>query len=168
MLVASDKETSYNTGMRTCARAIVIKDDQLLVMERFKVGKTYYTLLGGTVERGEEPPAAALREVREESGVVIRQPRLVFIEEAGDPFGTQYIYLCEYESGEPSLPADSEEAFWSKPGMNTYTPQWLPVAKLAEVPFVSPLLKEALLMALEHGWPKEPYQFSSKHSSRLS
>lgn len=137
-------------------------------MERFKLGKTYYTLLGGSVERGEDPADAALREVREESGVSINNPRLVFIEDAGDPFGLQYIYLCDYQSGEPELPADSEEAFWSKPGTNTYTPQWLPIARLSEVPFVSPLLKEALQMALAHGWPKEPYRFSSKHSARLS
>jgi 8-oxo-dGTP pyrophosphatase MutT (NUDIX family) len=154
--------------MRTCSRAIVIKDDQLLVMERFKLGKTYYTLLGGSVEAGEDTATAALREVREESGLSVNNPRLVFIEEAGDPFGDQYVYLCDYESGEPILPPDSEEAFWSKPGTNTYTPMWLPVDQLKEKPFVSPLLKEALLMALEHGWPKETYRFSSKHSQRLS
>lgn len=154
--------------MRACARAIVIHDGKLLVMERFKMGKTYYTLLGGLVNHGESPAEAALREVREESGVVVQDPRLVFVEDAGDPFGVQYVHLCEYVSGEPALPPDSEEAFWSKPGTNTYTPQWLPLERLNEVPFVSPLLREALLMALAHGWPKEPYHFSSKHSHRLS
>lgn len=146
----------------------MLRDDQLLVMERFKLGKTYYTLLGGTIERGEEAPAAALREVKEESGVDITNPRLMFIEDAGDPFGLQYVYLCDYIGGEPALPPESEEAFWTKPDTNTYTPQWLPIDKLEEVPFVSPLLKEALIMALQHGWPKEPYKFSSKHSQRLS
>lgn len=153
--------------MRSCARAIVQKDGQLLVMERHKLGKVYYTLLGGTVEKTETADVAAVREVREESGIDVANPRLVFIEEAGDPFGTQYVYLCDYVSGEPYLPEDSEEAYWTTEG-NTYTPQWLPIEKLAEVPFVSPLLKEALMMAFQHGWPKEPYTFSSKHSQRLS
>lgn len=153
--------------MRSCARAIVQKDGQLLVMERHKLGKVYYTLLGGTVEKGETADAAAVREIREESSVEVVNPRLVFIEEAGDPFGTQYVYLCDYVSGDPYLPEDSEEAYWTTEE-NTYKPQWLPVEKLSEVPFVSPLLKEALIMALEHGWPKEPYTFSSKHSQRLS
>lgn len=154
--------------MKYCARAVVLKDDQLLVMERFKMDKTYYTLLGGTVEPNESADTAAVREVREESGIEVANPRLVFVEDAGDPYGPQHVFLCDYVSGEPALPADSEEAFWTKPGLNTYKPQWMPVAKLKQSPFVSPLLKEALLMALQHGWPKEPYHFSSKNASRLS
>lgn len=154
--------------MRYCARAIVIKDGQLLVMKRFKLGKTYYTLLGGTVERGETADIAAVREVMEESGVQVQSPRLVFVEEAGDPYGPQHVYLCDYVSGEPSLPENSEEAFWTKPGVNTYEPLWLPLDKLTETAFVSPLLKEAITMALQHGWPKEPYHFSSKNAARLS
>lgn len=154
--------------MRYCARAIVFKDDQLLVMKRFKIDKEYYTLLGGTVEAGEAPDRAALREVYEESGVEVANPRLMFVEDAGDPYGPQHVFLCDYVSGEPALPADSEEAFWTKPGVNTYEPQWLGLDKLKDTPFVSPLLKEAILMALQYGWPKEPYHFSSKHSQRLS
>lgn len=158
----------YTVSMRTNARAVVLRDDKMLVMKRFKMGKEYYTLLGGTIERNEQPDAAAVREVFEESTVVVDQPRLVFIEEAEQPFGPQYIFLCKYVSGEPSLPPDSEEAFWTAPDKNTYEPMWLPVAELPNIPFVSPLLKEALIMALKHGWPKEPYRFSSKHSARLS
>ncbi len=154
--------------MKYCARAIVIRDNQLLVMKRFKLGKTYYTLLGGTVESGETADIAAVREVREESGVTVVNPRLVFVEEAGDPYGPQHVYLCDYVTGEPALPPESEEAFWTKPDVNTYEPQWLPIDKLSEVPFVSPLLKEALLMALQHGWPQGPYHFSSKNAVRLS
>lgn len=154
--------------MRKNARAIVLKDDRILLMKRFKMGQEYYTLLGGTIERDETPEAAAVREVAEESTVVVDQPRLVFVEDAEQPFGPQYIYLCRYVSGEPNLPPDSEEAYWTTPGKNTYEPRWLPVTELANIPFVSTLLKEAVIMALSHGWPKEPYHFSSKHSARLS
>lgn len=145
-----------------------MKDDQLLVMKRFKVDREYYTLLGGTVEAGESADDAAVREVREESGVQVRNPRLVFIEDAGDPYGDQHIFLCEYVQGEPALPPESEEAFWSTPGMNTYEPMWLPISQLATVPFVSPLLREAIEKSLAGSWPDEPYHFSSKNASRLS
>lgn len=154
--------------MRTCARAIVLKDDHLLVMERFKLGKHYFTLPGGKVEKGETPDQAAMREVHEETTLHIKDPQLVFVEDAGMPFGDQHIFLCEYVSGEPSLPPDSEEAFWSTPGKNTYEPLWLSLTKLKDVNFVSPLLHEALIMALAHGFPKKPYHFSAKHSARLS
>lgn len=137
-------------------------------MKRHKMGKDYYTLLGGSVENNETADQAALREVKEESTVAIDNPRLIFIEEAGSPFGTQYVYLCNYISGDPHLPDDSEEAFWTMPGKNTYEPVWLPIEDLPKVPFVSPLLQEAILMGLKHGWPKEPYRFSQKNSERLS
>lgn len=153
---------------KSCARAIVIRDGKLLVMERHKLDRHYYTLLGGAIEKGESGEQAVVREIAEESTLTITNPRLVFIEEAGDPFGTQYIYLCDYVSGEPSLPPNSEEAFWSKPGTNTYNPMWLPLNELPVLPFVSELLKEAMLKAVANGWPEQPYRFSSKHAQRLS
>ncbi|MCA9348187.1 NUDIX domain-containing protein, partial [Candidatus Saccharibacteria bacterium] len=133
-----------------------------------KMERQYYTLLGGRVELGETPDQTAIREVIEESTVVIANPVLVFIEDAEPPFGTQYVYLCDYVSGEPYMPEDAEEMHWTVPGKNTYEPLWVPITDLPHLDFVSPLLKEALLMAFEHGWPKEPYRFSQKHTSRLS
>lgn len=145
-----------------------MKQDQILLMKRFKLGREYYTLPGGTVEKDEKSDETAIREVSEETTLLIDSPRLVFVEAARQPYGTQYIYLCNFVSGEPRLPEDSEEAFWSVPGKNTYEPVWFTTADLSGIPFVSPLLKEAIIMALKHGWPKEPYHFSSIHSDRLS
>lgn len=154
--------------MKRNARAIVIKDGNLLLMKRFKVDKEYYTLLGGGVNNDEQPEDAAIRETMEESGVSIKSPRLMYVEEAGEPFGDQYIYFCDYVSGDPKLPDDSEEAYWSIPGKNTYEPVWFPFSKLQEIPFVSPLLREALVLARDKGFPNEPFHFSSKHADRLS
>lgn len=154
--------------MKQSARAIIIKDKSLLLMKRFKMGDEYYTLPGGGIEPGETPEQTAVREVREESGLVIDKPRLVFVENAGDPFGIQHIYLCQYVSGEPKLPDDSEEAFWSTEGKNTYEPMWFPFDKLGTIPFVSPLLKELLMKAQTNGFPDVPYEFSSRHAMRVS
>lgn len=154
--------------MRSCARAIIFNGDKILLMKRLKMGKEYYTLLGGAVEKNESPDQTAIREVFEESTIKVRDPKLVFIEEAGSPFGTQYVYLCDYISGEPNLPNDSEEAYWTIPGKNTYEPVWFPVDKLTTIPLISPLLREAIVMALKHGWPKHPYTFSQKNAARLS
>ncbi len=155
-------------AMRSATRAIVLKDDSILLMKRHKMGKDYYTLPGGTVEKSETPDQAAIREIKEESTIDITNPRLVFIEDAGDPFGVQYVYLCDYVAGEPVLPEDSEEAYWTIPGKNTYEPLWFPVEKLPGIDFVSHLLRDAVVMGLKAGWPKQPYEFSSKHAKRLS
>ena len=154
--------------MRQSSRSIVLKDNNILLIKRFKMGQEYYTLPGGGVKPGEAYSDAALRETREETSLVIINPRLVFVEDTGSPFGQQNIFLCDYVSGEPHLPADSEEAFWTVEGKNTYEPLWFEFSKLQNIAFVSPLLRQALCQARDNGWPKEPFHFSSVHAERLS
>ena len=147
--------------MRQAVRAVIVKDDELLVMHRNKFGNEYYTLVGGGVEIGEDLEAALRRELLEETGLQISDPRLVYIEEAGEPYGSQYVYQCRYVGGDIVLHPDSEEAQINKLGKNLYTPQWLPVSRLADVPFVSPGLKRRLLEALASGqWPDPAERFS--------
>jgi len=154
--------------MRNAARTIGIRDGYILLMKRFKIDKEYFTLPGGRIEPNETPEAAAYRETLEETSIKIANPRLVFLEDSGAPYGIQHVYLCDYVSGEPQLHPDSGEALWTVPGKNPYEPVWLPFAKLDEVPFVSVLLKEALIDARNNGFPDSPRQFSSKHAARLS
>lgn len=134
-------------------RAIVLKNDQLLVMHRNKFGHEYYTLVGGGIDAGEAPEQALRRELREETGMVVGSVRHVFTENAGDPFGVQYVFLCEYQGGEPRLQPDSDEAKIAALGQNLYEPMWLPLRALPATPFLSESLKQAILEALQHGWP---------------
>lgn len=144
--------------MRQAARAIVIKDGNLLVMHRNKFGTEYDTLPGGNVEVGETLDQAVIRELFEETSVTVTNQRLVFVEEAGDPYGTQYIYLCDYVSGEPQLAPDSEEIHINKLGQNLYEPKWVTLAELPKLPFLSEKLKTAILNATATGFPAEPVQ----------
>ncbi len=152
--------------MKQAVRAIVIKDDALLVMHRNKFGHEYYTLVGGGVELGEELEEALYRELAEETGVQVTNPRLAYIEEADVMYGTQYVYVCDYAAGEVALSEHSEEAKIHALGDNLYEPMWLPLNRLAEVPFVSPGLKRRMLEAWQAGsppaWPDQPEQF--KHT----
>jgi ADP-ribose pyrophosphatase YjhB (NUDIX family) len=146
--------------MRRAVRAIIINDDRLLVMHRNKFGDEYDTLPGGNVEPGESLEEALKREVEEETQVTFDSPRLVFIEHAGDPWGDQYIYYCEYRSGEPRLHPDSEEAHINMLGKNLYQPKWLPLNELKDKPFRSELLKRHILDARSSGeWPSEAVEF---------
>lgn len=144
--------------MKHAIRAIVTNNNQMLVMKRNKFGKEYYTLVGGAVEMGEGLETALRRELQEESSMQVGRVQLVFVEEADAPYGTQYVYWCEYQGGEPVLSSDSVEAEINKAGKNTYEPMWLPIADLPNVNFVSKSLKEALMHSLAHGFPNEPMQ----------
>jgi 8-oxo-dGTP diphosphatase len=142
--------------MRKSVRAIVVKDNTLLVMQRDKFGQKFCALVGGGIDYGETPEQALYREVREETGLTITNPRLVIIEDAGNFYGMQYIYLCEYVSGEPALSPESEEAKISALGKNIYQPAWLPLNTVPTADLLPTELKTMLLDFLEHGFPAEP------------
>jgi len=154
--------------MRKAVRAIVINDDKMLVMKRDKFGKQYFTLVGGGIDFGEEPLQSLLREIKEESGLQVKDPKLVFVEHSGDPYGDQYIYWCEYVSGEPKLDEKSIEATINKDGQNLYETMWLPLNQLKESPFLSETLKQALLNAFDKGFPAEPLELHSSAEVRYT
>jgi len=141
--------------MKQAIRAVVTNNNQMLVMKRNKFGKEYYTLIGGAVEMGEELETALRRELMEETSMEVGAVQLVFVEEAEAPYGTQYVYWCEYKGGDPVLGADTVEAEINKSGKNTYEPMWLPIAELPNVNFVSKSLKQALIDSFQHGFPNE-------------
>lgn len=143
-------------------RAIVVRDGQILVMHRNKFGQQYYTLLGGGIDPAETPEQALRREMMEESGQHVANARLVFVEEAGDPYGTQYIYLCEVTGGEPKLSSDSDEAKLFDMG-NQHTPMWVPVKDFAGMKFRSPMLQQAILYGLQYGFPGQPVQLNQQY-----
>lgn len=150
--------------MKQAVRAIVLKDSSLLVMKRNKFGSEYYTLVGGHVELGETTENALYRELEEETQIKVSNPRLVYIEAAEVPYGDQYVYLCDYVSGEPVLSPDSDENKINKIGNNMYSPMWVALDKLGELPFRSEKLKKKIIKHIAEGFPEEVIHFSSKIS----
>lgn len=142
--------------MKQAVRAIVVNENKLLVMRRNKFGTKYSTLIGGAVELGESLEAALRRELMEESGLTVGEVKLVFVEDAGEPYGEQFVYWCQYTGGEPVLSPATTEAKINQLGDNTYAPDWMPITDLDRSDFVSSSLKQAILQALELGFPNEP------------
>lgn len=142
--------------MRQAVRAIVLKDDHLLIMQRNKFGHEYYSLVGGGIDMGESAEQALYREVAEETGIAIATPRLVIIEDAGSMYGIQYIYSCDYVGGEPALSPDSAEAKIHAGGQNLFVPMWLPLAELPATNLLPIELKQLLLAELAANFPSAP------------
>ncbi len=145
--------------MRKAVRTIIIKNGKLLVIHRNKFGKEYDTLPGGGVEINESLNEALVRELAEETTVQISDPRLVFIDHAGQPYGDQYVFVCNYVSGEPQLRYDSQEKIIHDSGDNLYIPGWMLLEDLHTKPFVSKDLKQHILSALKNGWPVGVIEF---------
>ena len=56
--------------MRNRSMAFVIRDKKILVEKLFYNNRTFYSIPGGGIEEGETPEETALRELREECGLV--------------------------------------------------------------------------------------------------
>lgn len=101
--------------------AIVLAGDRVLLILRGKEPlKGYWSLPGGAVETGESVEEALRREVREETGLEIREIRFaeVFERIMRDETGQveyHYVlldYICEPAGGELQAASDVSDARW--------------------------------------------------------
>lgn len=104
-------------GRRPSVRGIVIKDGKIAMMHSLKYN--YYKLPGGGMEAGESLEDTLIREVREESGLIVKKDSIkefgyvrrlekgliedIFIQE-------NFYYLCDVEDVESSQDLDDYEA----------------------------------------------------------
>jgi len=142
--------------MKYAARAIIIKEEQLLVVHRRKYGSEYFTLVGGFVNENESIEQALVREVKEETGLNVTAAQLVFIENHAPPYNKQYIYYCEvapFETAE--IQADSEEGSMNKLAANTHRLMWANISSFDKLAFRTPQLQQAIRYCLKYGFPSE-------------
>jgi 8-oxo-dGTP diphosphatase len=152
----------YTVNMPRAARAIVVHNQNILLMERHKDGDNYYTLPGGGIDSGETADGAVVREIKEETNLSIKLQRAVFIEDAGELYGMQFIFFADYVSGDMMLRKDSIEEWLNKNTNTVYKPVWMPVSKFARLPFRSHVLQQAILKGLREGWPQQPELLKSQ------
>lgn len=109
---------------------VVLKGDTVLLIRRGKPPKAgEWSLPGGSQNVGETVRETAAREVREETGVEIRDLKFLEVLDAIIPDGlgrvqfhyTLIDFLAEWASGDPAADDDAEHA------------EWIPLSKLPEI-----------------------------------
>ena len=99
------------TRPRACAA--VINNDRILMVYHKSLARCYWTLPGGGVDKDETPEQAAVREVKEETGLDVIIDKFLFTEDY--EFGVSYCYLADLSGDEsPSLGCDPEEGDLSR------------------------------------------------------
>jgi len=54
------------------SRALILDNDKILLIHRFKYGREYFVLPGGHIEEGESEEEALIREIKEETNLDAR------------------------------------------------------------------------------------------------
>lgn len=125
--------TTEQLSWRPSAYGIVIKDGKLLLLKQ----QTGYDLPGGGAELGETCEEAVVREVKEESGIDVANPRIVATSSSffklpreADEYvqSLMLYYVCDYVGGELSTDGFDE---WEK--SYAEAPEWYPLDKLDEL-----------------------------------
>ena len=143
--------------IRNSAKAIIIKDNKVLLTKNKDKKGTYFLLPGGGQHHKETLDEAVVRECKEETGATISVEKLLFVREyivsnhgAGelDPnlHQVEFIFKCNIQS-EPETNLQSEpDAFQT--GV-----EWIPLQNLSNIRLLPFILKEIL--------PKKDFEHSS-------
>ncbi len=156
---------------RVRSAAIILKDNQILLMERNNHGKHYWIFPGGKVEENETLEEAALREVAEETTIQTKLTKKLYSHyyEDSDAFlNNQHFFLGEYISGEPQLSADSEELQDNAKGQNLYYPQWVPTEKLPGLLLYPLEIRDWLIEDLKNNFSQTPREAKLKEKDLKS
>ncbi len=109
---------------KAAASAAVFRKNQVLIVERGKGGSAgVWSLPGGHIEAGETARAAAAREVREETGVVVDIKAIVDVHDAifhnnDGSLRAHYVlsvYCGAWRYGEPAAASDARSARFVDP-----------------------------------------------------
>ncbi len=87
---------------------LIHKDDSYLLQDRIKNDWKGYTLPGGHIEPGESIVDAVIREMKEETGLVIENPHLCGVKQFPIEGGRYIVFLFETDRFEGEL-TDSDE-----------------------------------------------------------
>ena len=116
--------SEYPNSPQVAVGAVVFRENRVLLVKRNQPpGKGFWAIPGGRLELGETLKEAAEREVREETGIIIRAGNPVYtfdLIERDDQGRIRFHYvivdlLADYISGSPHPRTDACEARWIGP-----------------------------------------------------
>ena len=98
---------------RERASAVILREDQILMVQIEDHGRSWWCLPGGTIEPGETPERAVVRELREELNVQAMPRRRLYTVPMPDGAGVDYGILVDLRTDMPALGSDPMVVDWA-------------------------------------------------------
>ncbi len=133
--------------MRTRAGAIIIKDQKVLLIHRWNMGREYFVTPGGGVEPNETVEAAVAREAKEETNLDITLGEK-FLEYTLDDDGygaaqKNFFFLAKSHSGREEFGLSGPEA-QMQDETNKYRLEWVALSDVGNINLVPAVVREEL------------------------
>lgn len=116
------------------ASAIIIKNNEILLIHRKKNSKEYWVLPGGGIEERETGEEAMMREIKEETNLEAESLKKITTD---DNWGE--VYLCEVGDGELVLGGPEKEDMTES---NWFHPEWIDLSEKKKLVLFEHLLRE--------------------------
>jgi 8-oxo-dGTP diphosphatase len=140
--------------VRNSAKAVIVRDDQLLAIRNESHGQIWYILPGGGQHHGESLTEAVRRECLEEASVDVIPGDILFIrdyisrnheffQEDGDAHQVEFMFRC-------TITGDGVPGNGTEPDSKQTGVEWLPLDRLDRYP----LYPKQLRSILTNGIPK--------------
>ena len=144
--------------MRVRAGIVLIKQNQVALIERHRAGLDYFIFPGGGVNEGETPEQAAIRETLEELGIeVVIKRRIAEIQLGRN--SRQVYFLVEQVGGEfgTGIGEEFTDADPNDPDEGVYVPIWMPIDELPRHANIYPVdLSKLVVKSVRDGWRRKP------------
>lgn len=148
------------------ASAIILKNKKVALIERINSlhEHLYYIYPGGGVEKGETVEEATIREVEEETGLIVTIEELI----AKVTFrgNIQYYYLTKIIGGEFGKGNGPEMMGLYDKSHGTYNAVWMSIEDLLRNPVYPEFVSRIIVESFEKGWPKKVMDF--KDSDKIA
>jgi len=136
--------------------AIIVRNNAVALIERHRGDAHYYLFPGGGVESDESPTDALVREIHEELGLRIEVDQLVA--EVTYQGHVQLYFAARIVSGVFGT-GEYPEIGSTAADDGTFTPVWIPMDKLPQLPVHPKRIVEIIPTAVDKGWPTKPLKF---------
>lgn len=135
----------YSGKVRIRASAIIVEDSSILLINQDVPTKEFPVWLppGGGVQLGESTEEALVREVMEETGLLVKPVTLRYIHEfIQNPFhAIEFYYLCEVDSGTLKTGSDPEH---NSESQIIHHAKWIPLTEIDDIELFPEFLRDEI------------------------